>query len=90
MNDMNPPKELVVEAENFEKKVLIKLDSLKVADKAEVITLTGEAELVHKPNVNTREKEWVVPESRKVTVKDNVLPVVLPANSVNVVVFSRA
>ena len=80
----------LVNAENFEKKVLVKLDALKVANKAEVITLTGEADLVHKPSVNTKEKEWVVPVSNKMTVKNNVLEVVLPANSVNVVVFDRA
>ena len=80
----------LVNAENFEKKVLVKLDALKVANKAEVITLTGEADLVHKPNVNIKEKEWVVPVSNKMTVKNNVLEVVLPANSVNVVVFDRA
>lgn len=79
----------LVNPENFEKKVLVKLDNLDVASKAEVITLTGEEELVHKPNVNTKEKEWVVPVSKKATVKNNVLEVVLPANSVNVVVFDR-
>ena len=80
----------LVNAENFEKKVLVKLDALKVANKAEVITLAGEADLVHKPNVNTKEKEWVVPVSNKAPVKNNVLEIVLPANSVNVVVFDRA
>ena len=79
----------LVNAENFEKKVLVKLDSLSVADKAEVITLTGEEELVHKPNVNTKEKEWVVPVSQTASVKNNVLEVVLPANSVNVVVLEK-
>ncbi len=79
-----------VNAENFDKKVLVKLDSLAVQNKAEVITLTGEAELVHKPNVNTKEQEWVVPVSKKANVKNNVLELVLPANSVNVVVFNRA
>jgi len=79
----------LVNAENFEKKVLVKLDALKVANKAEIITLTGEDELVHKPNVNTKEKEWVVPVSNKLAVKNNVLEVVLPANSVTVAVFDR-
>ena len=79
----------LVNAENFDKKVLIKFNELDVAAKAEVITLTGEAELVHKPNVNTKEKEWVVPVSKKATVKKSVLEVMLPANSVNVVVFDR-
>ena len=79
----------LVNAENFEKKVLVKLEALAVANKVEIITLTGEAELVHKPNVNTKEKEWVVPVSNKATIKNNVLEVVLPANSVNVAVFDR-
>ena len=79
----------LVNPESFEKKVLVKLENLHVANKAEVITLTGGEELVHKPNVNTKEKEWVVPASNKLTVKNNVLEVVLPANSVTVVVFDR-
>ena len=58
----------LVNTENYTKKVLVKLDQLSVKGKAEVITLTGEEELVHKPNVNTKEKEWVVPASRKVLV----------------------
>jgi len=80
----------LVNAENFDKKVLIKFNELDVAAKAEVITLTSDADLVHKPNVNTKEKEWVAPVSKKATVKKSVLEVMLPANSVNVVVFDRA
>ena len=80
----------LVNAENFDKKVLVKLDNLAVKNKAEVIVLTGESELVHKPNVNTKEKEWVVPAGTKATVKNNALELVLPANSVNVVVLDRA
>ena len=80
----------LVNAENFDKKVLVKLDNLAVKNRAEVIVLTGESELVHKPNVNTKEKEWVVPVSTKATVKNNALELVLPANSVNVVVLDRA
>ncbi len=79
----------LVNAENFDKKVLVKLDALTVAAKAEVITLTGAEELVHKPNVNTKEKEWIVPEIKKEAVKNNVLKLTLPANSVNVVVLER-
>ncbi|MBP3567563.1 MAG: alpha-L-arabinofuranosidase [Lachnospiraceae bacterium] len=80
----------LVNAENFDKKVLVKLDNLAVKSKAEVITLSGDAELVNKPNVNTKEKEWVVPVAAKATVKKNVLELTLPANSVNVVVMDRA
>ena len=79
----------LVNAENFDKKVLVKLDALTVAAKAEVITLTGAEELVHKPNVNAKEKEWIVPEIKKEAVKNNVLKLTLPANSVNVVVLER-
>ncbi|MBO5353301.1 MAG: alpha-L-arabinofuranosidase [Lachnospiraceae bacterium] len=80
----------LVNTENFDKKVLVKLDNLSVKNKAEVITLTGEAEFVHKPNVNTKEKEVVVPVTKKVSVKKDVLEIVLPANSVTVAVFERA
>ncbi len=79
----------LVNAENFDKKVLVKLEKLEVKKKAEVITLTGTAELVSKPNVNTKEKEWVVPAAKKAVVKNNVLELTLPANSVNVVVLEK-
>ncbi len=78
-----------VNAENFDKKVLVKLDALTVKKKAEVFVLTGDEELVNKPNVNTKEKEWIVPAAGKAVIKNNVLELTLPANSVNVVVFEK-
>lgn len=79
----------LVNAENFVKKVRINLDGLIVAKQAEWIVLTGEAELVHTSNVNTKEAELVKPITNSVMVEGGYLELDLPAKSVNVVVFDR-
>lgn len=79
----------LVNADNFSKKVLLTFDALDVCPKAEVITLSGAPELVNKSNVNTKEKEWIVPESQRARVKNRALEVILPANSVSVAVFDK-
>lgn len=56
---------------------------------AEWICLTGEASLVHEPNVNKRGAEKVVPAKRGVPVKASKVTLTLPANSVSVVVTER-
>jgi len=71
------------------KKVRINLDGLIVAKQAEWIVLTGEAELVHTSNVNTKEAELVKPITNSVMVEGGYLELDLPAQSVNVVVFDR-
>ena len=60
---------------------------------AALVTLTGNAELVHCPNVNTKEAELVVPVNRVIEVNKSVendeqyMEIVLPANSLSVVVL---
>lgn len=85
----------LVNAEDFDKKVLLKLDNLDVKDKAELVVLTGGAELVHTSNVNTKEGELIKPVSRKISVKKSkegttMAELLLSANSVSVVVLERA
>jgi hypothetical protein len=85
----------LVNAEHFEKRVKINLESLPVEKNAELVTLTGEASLVHRPNVNTKEAELVVPVyssfeiNRPNTRGKQDFELVLPANSVSVVVLNR-
>ena len=77
----------LVNAEGFEKRLKVHLDELHVKHQAEWIVLTGLPELVHTPNVNTKEEEKIVPESRSLKVKNEEFELVLPADSVNVVVL---
>lgn len=80
----------LVNADDFEKKVLLRFEQLSVENEGEFVTLTGDAELVHTPNVNTKEMEKVVPVSRTVSVKREGTELVLPANSVNVLALKQA
>ena len=85
----------LVNAEDFDKKVIVNLDKLDVKAKAELVELTGDAELVHTSNVNTRENELIKPVSKKLSVKKSkaghqIVELVLPANSVSVVVLEKA
>ncbi|MNC69303.1 hypothetical protein D3C75_1199780 [compost metagenome] len=52
-----------------------------------MITLTGEASLVHVPNVNQKNNERVVPQERGISLENNTVILNLPANSVNVLVL---
>lgn len=84
----------LINAEDFDKKVLLNLDAVSVKAKAELIVLTGEKELVHTSNVNTKEGELIQPVSRKASVKTDkskrqFIELMLPANSVSVVVFEK-
>lgn len=79
----------LVNAEEFDKKLSLKLEKLSVEDEAEWVVLTGAAELVHTPNVNTKEAEMVVPVTKKAVVRDTAMELELPANSVNVVVLCK-
>lgn len=77
----------LVNAEDFEKKLKVNLDKLSVKKEAKLVTLTGEADLVHIPNVNTKEVEKIVPATRQLEVQTEGFEIMLPANSVNVVVL---
>ncbi len=79
----------LVNADNFSKEVLLKLDSLNVKENAKLVVLTADKELVNKPNVNTKNSELVVPLTKKLSVKKNSLKLLLPANSVTVLVLDR-
>lgn len=86
----------LVNADYFEKRVKINLSGLSVGEQAECITLTAEEELVHRPNVNTRERELVVPVSsfqeilRSPEDGEAFLEMTLPADCLRVIVLPLA
>lgn len=79
----------LVNAESFVKKVDVKVADLAVEGIAEWIVLTGEADLVHCSNVNTKEAELIKPVSKAIAVADSCFTVELPANSVSIIVLNK-
>lgn len=80
----------LVNADGFAKRLKITLDELAAAERAEWIVLTGEKELAHTPCVNTKEEEKIVPVKKSLRIKKAGLEVELPANSLSVLVLTRA
>lgn len=79
----------LVNADSFTKKVMIKLEDLTVSNEAEWIVLTGEEELVHTSNINTKEGELVAPVTKSLLVENNCVEVTLPENSVSVINLTK-
>ena len=77
----------LVNKDNVAKKVSVKLDAYKKVASAEVVMLTADKELAGVANVNTKEKEYVVPVKYQTAVNNQTAEILLPANSVAVVVF---
>lgn len=80
----------LVNADDCEKRVRIHLKQMEVKEQAELVTLTGDRELVHVPNVNTKEAERIVPAAETISVQKDGFELVLPANSLNVVVLAKS
>ncbi len=79
----------LVNADGFTKKVAVHLEELSVKKAAEWIVLTGDAELVHCSNVNTKEAELIRPISKDIMLEGNGFEVELPADSVSVIVLNK-
>ncbi|OMD41964.1 alpha-L-arabinofuranosidase [Paenibacillus borealis] len=77
----------LVNADDVDKITQLQLEDLKVEAAAKLITLTGEAQLVHVPNVNQKNNERIVPDEREITLNSSDIVLNLPANSVNVLVL---
>ena len=77
----------LVNKDNVAKKVSVKLDAYKKVASAEVVMLTADKELAGVANVNTKEKEYVVPVKYQTAVNNQTAEILLHANSVAVVVF---
>ncbi len=79
----------LVNADPFEKTTKLELKDMVVRTNGKMITITGDAQLVHTPNVNKKNAELIVPSEREISMKDNGTVVTLAANSVNVLVLNR-
>ncbi|WP_149095426.1 alpha-L-arabinofuranosidase C-terminal domain-containing protein [Paenibacillus terrae] len=77
----------LVNADNVDKAMQLNLQDLSVEAIAKLITLTGDASLVHVPNVNKKNDEKVVPTEQQVSLSNNAILLQLPANSVNVLML---
>lgn len=77
----------LVNPDDVAKATELKLLDLNVSGTAKLITLSGDASLVHVPNVNQKLNERIVPLEQQITVDSGPLVLNLPANSVNVLVF---
>ena len=75
----------LVNADNFDKPAKIVVKDAVLSD-AKVITITGDLDKAHVPNVNTKENEPIVPVESSTTFENGETVIVLPANSVVAVV----
>ena len=79
----------LVNAENFGKHMKVNLEHLNIHDQAELVTLTAEDDLVHMQNVNEKNNERVVPVTTRIPVSKTGFELIMPANSVNVVILNK-
>lgn len=81
----------LVNADGVDKNMRLNLDGLNVSADAKLVTLTGEASLLHVPNVNKKNAEQVVPVESGFTLDNGeaggTVVLKLPANSVSVAVL---
>lgn len=69
------------------KKLEVTIEDYKQVAEAKMIVLTADEELVHTANVNTKRSEPVQPKEYTIAVNEQKAQILLPANSVCVVVF---
>ncbi|WP_172253173.1 alpha-L-arabinofuranosidase C-terminal domain-containing protein [Saccharibacillus deserti] len=83
----------LVNADAVDKNTRLNLEDLNVSAEAKRITLSGDASLLHVPNVNKKNAEQVVPAESGFTLEDGAsgrtAVLKLPAHSVSVVVLER-
>ncbi|GAA4078675.1 alpha-L-arabinofuranosidase C-terminal domain-containing protein [Amphibacillus indicireducens] len=77
----------LVNPDSFEKTTQVSLNDLAVKSTVKVIELTGDLADVHKPNVNKKNNEKVVPVETELVMTEGDLTVTLSPHSVNVLVF---
>ncbi|ADL52276.1 alpha-L-arabinofuranosidase C-terminal domain-containing protein [Clostridium cellulovorans] len=77
----------LVNADNIEKVIKLNFKDLSVNEIGKMIILTGDSSIVHVPNVNRKNEEYVTPKEYEVKLTDKSAVLTLPANSVNVLVF---
>ncbi|CAH1209943.1 alpha-L-arabinofuranosidase C-terminal domain-containing protein [Paenibacillus sp. JJ-223] len=79
----------LVNADGMEKATKVVLEHLDVQASARLITLSGDEELVHVPNVNQKNAEKVVPQESTIELDGDSVVLQLPAQSVSVLVLDR-
>lgn len=80
----------MVNSDEFNKPVKVVVSDVKVADTAKLVTITGDITDAHTPNVNTKQKEVIVPVESAVTFENGQAVINLPANSVVAVILDLA
>ncbi len=82
----------LVNAEETDKHVRVSLEDLDIKDRASLICLAADGDdpqLAHKKNVNTKEFEKVAPVTTRIPVTIDGFDIILPANSVQVIVLDK-
>ena len=77
----------LVNADAADKATRLNLEELNVQAEAQLITLTGDASLLHTPNVNKKNNEQVVPSEQTIQLEGTTVVLDLPASSVNVLIL---
>jgi len=77
----------LVNSADISQKIEIMIEDYKQVPTAKMIVLTAASDLVHTPNVNTKYCEPVQPREYEIAVNGQRAQVLLPANSVCVIVF---
>ena len=77
----------MVNSDEFNKPVKVVVSDVKVAGIAKLVTITGDITDAHTPNVNTKQKEVIVPVESAVTFENGQAVINLPANSVVAVIL---
>lgn len=76
----------LVNADNFDKPAKLVIKDVDVIANAKVVTITGDIEKAHVPNVNTKENEPIVPVESSAVFENGSTVITLPANSVVAVI----
>ena len=79
----------LVNPEEFAKVLRVEFADLSLEEEVKVITVTAEKDMAHVQNVNTKEKEVVVPVERTVSLKEGALQLEAAPYSLNVCVLTR-
>lgn len=83
----------LVNADGVDKQTRLNLDGLNVSADAKLVTLTGDASLLHVPNVNKKNAEQIVPVESRFKLEEEkagrTAVLKLPASSVSVAILNR-
>ncbi|MGO4695829.1 hypothetical protein AB4Z50_16270 [Paenibacillus sp. 2TAB26] len=78
----------LVNADGVEKAVKLDFKGVNAASTGKWVILTGDASLVHVPNVNKKNDEKITPMEAEIKIENNTAIINLAANSVNVIIVS--